>query len=88
MDYHRRPFPSGWKTKKRSLIYDEREQFKTPTFEGRVVCKLRSSNFQVASDCYIRDVSNSVLIFKTKTVEFAKKIKVKDFHVSEGWLDR
>ena len=35
-----------------------------------------------------RAVVVSALIFKTKVMEFSEKLNVKDFHASDGWLDR
>ena len=35
-----------------------------------------------------RDVAVSALILKTKAMEFAEKMNVKDFHASDGWLYR
>ena len=35
-----------------------------------------------------RDVAVSALIIKTKAMEFAEKMNVKDFHASDGWLYR
>ena len=34
------------------------------------------------------DVTVSALILKTKALEFAAKMKVDNFHASDGWLDR
>ena len=35
-----------------------------------------------------RDVAVLVLVFKTKAIEFAEKMNVENFKVSDGWLDR
>ena len=35
-----------------------------------------------------RDVAISALVFKTKATEFAEKMNVANFKVSDGWLDR
>ena len=34
-----------------------------------------------------RDVAVSAQVFKTKAIEFAEKMNVEDFKVSDGWLD-
>ena len=35
-----------------------------------------------------RDVAVLILVFKTKTIEFAEKMNVESFKASDGWLDR
>ena len=44
--------------------------------------------FLVVHNAFIRDVAVSTLVSKTKAIEFAEKMNVKNFKASDGWLDR
>ena len=68
-------------TKKRSK--SKRQRLRQGTFAN-----LDQAIFKWPLVVQSRDAAVSALVFKTKAIEFAEKMNIENFKVSDGWLDR